>query len=285
MDRRRYGGARQDGGGRRGHGRADAQPVRRWQAPPLAEQLRAIASEQGLDANGQEAAASLGTPFRVYANDVSEFRRRLALEVTAFNTARGLPGDTWYQCKPAPTSVPKSPRPCSAKSSTATPPPMRASSLQRSPSTLGPPGPTLSRASTSRSPPVKSVSTLWALADKPTAARIEHAHQAAVRDALSYLERNALYTRQGTNGVRQVETRGLIAAAFTHRDSRAGDPRSAHPRGDRQQGPDAGRRTLARDRRPDPLRGHRGRLGDVQHCARAAPGRPPWSAIRRSSDY
>lgn len=121
--------------------------------PPLAEQLRAIASEQGLDANGQEAAASLGTPFRVYANDVSEFRRRLALEVTAFNTARGLPGDTWYQCKPAPTSVPKSPRPCSAKSSTATPPPMRASSLQRSPSTLGPPGPTLSRASTSRSPP------------------------------------------------------------------------------------------------------------------------------------
>ena len=28
----------------------------------------------------------------------------------------------------------------------------------------------------------------------------------------------------GTQGVRQVEVRGLVAAAFTHRDSRAGDP-------------------------------------------------------------
>jgi hypothetical protein len=33
-----------------------------------------------------------------------------------------------------------------------------------------------------------------------------------------------LFTREGKDGVRQVETRGLIAAAFAHRDSRAGDP-------------------------------------------------------------
>ena len=31
-------------------------------------------------------------------------------------------------------------------------------------------------------------------------------------------------TRTGANGVAQVDTEGLIAAAFTHRDSRAGDP-------------------------------------------------------------
>jgi hypothetical protein len=72
--------------------------------------------------------------------------------------------------------------------------------------------------------PVKSVSTLWAVADPQVAAEIERAHQAAVQDALSFIERHALFTRQGRNGIRQVNARGLIAAAFTHRDSRAGDP-------------------------------------------------------------
>ncbi|MDN4175935.1 relaxase domain-containing protein, partial [Nocardioides sp. SOB77] len=42
--------------------------------------------------------------------------------------------------------------------------------------------------------------------------------------ALDFIESKALFTRQGTNGVRQVDVRGLIATAFTHRDSRAGDP-------------------------------------------------------------
>jgi TrwC relaxase len=45
-----------------------------------------------------------------------------------------------------------------------------------------------------------------------------------VQDALRFIERHALFTRQGRNGVRQVNVRGLVAAAFTHRDSRAGDP-------------------------------------------------------------
>jgi conjugative relaxase-like TrwC/TraI family protein len=72
--------------------------------------------------------------------------------------------------------------------------------------------------------PVKSVSTLWAIADPHIAARIEEAHQAAVQDALNFIERHALFTRQGRNGVRQVNVTGLVAAAFTHRDSRAGDP-------------------------------------------------------------
>ena len=72
--------------------------------------------------------------------------------------------------------------------------------------------------------PVKSVSTLWALADPKTAAVIERAHQAAIKDALDFIETKALFTRQGTNGIRQVNVRGLVATAFTHRDSRAGDP-------------------------------------------------------------
>lgn len=72
--------------------------------------------------------------------------------------------------------------------------------------------------------PVKSVSALWAVAPKPIAALIEQAHDAAVDDALRYVEDHALYSRAGRNGVRQIDVHGLIAACFKHRDSRAGDP-------------------------------------------------------------
>src|SRR5687768_16547963 len=72
--------------------------------------------------------------------------------------------------------------------------------------------------------PVKSVSTLWAVADPAVSAVIERAHQAAVQDALMCIEKHALLTRTGPQGIRQVNVRGLVAAAFTHRDSRAGDP-------------------------------------------------------------
>ncbi|HET7385088.1 MAG TPA: MobF family relaxase [Nocardioidaceae bacterium] len=72
--------------------------------------------------------------------------------------------------------------------------------------------------------PAKSVSTLWAVAPPEVAQRVRQAHNAAVLDALDFLETHAIFTREGTGGARQVETRGLIAAAFLHRDSRAGDP-------------------------------------------------------------
>jgi conjugative relaxase-like TrwC/TraI family protein len=72
--------------------------------------------------------------------------------------------------------------------------------------------------------PVKSVSALWAIAPLAVADQIEAAHDAAVADVLVWLQDHAAFTRLGTNGVAQVDTEGLIAAAFTHRDSRAGDP-------------------------------------------------------------
>jgi conjugative relaxase-like TrwC/TraI family protein len=72
--------------------------------------------------------------------------------------------------------------------------------------------------------PVKSVSTLWAVAEPAVAAAIEKAHQAAVTDALAFIEKHALFTRTGPQGIRQVNVRGLVGAAFTHRDSRSGDP-------------------------------------------------------------
>ena len=72
--------------------------------------------------------------------------------------------------------------------------------------------------------PVKSVSALWALADPEISAVVERCHDRAVADSLKYLEDRAVYTRRGRNGVRQVKTLGIVAASFTHRDSRAGDP-------------------------------------------------------------
>jgi len=50
--------------------------------------------------------------------------------------------------------------------------------------------------------PVKSVSTLWAVADPAVAAVIERAHQAAVQDALGFIEKHALFTRTGPQGIR-----------------------------------------------------------------------------------
>lgn len=72
--------------------------------------------------------------------------------------------------------------------------------------------------------PVKSISTLWALAPIELANQIRAAHDAAVADTVDWIEREVAFTRVGRAGARQVRVRGLIAAAFTHRDSRAGDP-------------------------------------------------------------
>ncbi|WP_255123015.1 MobF family relaxase [Rhodococcus sp. 14-2470-1b] len=72
--------------------------------------------------------------------------------------------------------------------------------------------------------PVKSVSALWAVAPREVSQQIEAAHESAIAAAVTYLEKHACFTRVGTGGVAQVDGNGLIAAQFTHRDSRAGDP-------------------------------------------------------------
>ena len=72
--------------------------------------------------------------------------------------------------------------------------------------------------------PVKSVSALWAIAPRPIAKLIEDCHHQAVAETIDFLEQNATFSRMGTDGIAQVNTTGLIAAAFDHRDSRAGDP-------------------------------------------------------------
>ncbi|GEM34114.1 hypothetical protein NN3_51210 [Nocardia neocaledoniensis NBRC 108232] len=71
---------------------------------------------------------------------------------------------------------------------------------------------------------VKSISVLWAIGTPEIRTVIETAIRRAATDALTWAEDNALFTRLGRNGVRQVDVQGMIAATFEHRDSRAGDP-------------------------------------------------------------
>jgi len=71
---------------------------------------------------------------------------------------------------------------------------------------------------------VKSVSVLWALGDEQVRRDVELAHEAAWRRAFSYVEIHAARTRTGAAGVAQIDTHGLVAAAFDHPDSRTGDP-------------------------------------------------------------
>ncbi len=167
-------------------------------------------------------AVRLGTPYKVYDNDISPFRIEVAKRIAALNEAAGLPGD-W--------PVPAADR---AKIRTEVAAEFFRAEHGREPADARELAATIAKHSRPKTnavagydltfSPVKSVSVLWAIADPKTAAVIERAHQAAINDALDFIESKALFTRQGTNGVRQVDVRGLIATAFTHRDSRAGDP-------------------------------------------------------------
>jgi len=72
--------------------------------------------------------------------------------------------------------------------------------------------------------PSKSVSVAWALADQGTKAVIYECHRRAIEYTLGYAERNVFHSRSGKDGVVQEDVTGVVAAAFTHYDSRSGDP-------------------------------------------------------------
>src|SRR3954452_15045705 len=70
----------------------------------------------------------------------------------------------------------------------------------------------------------KSVSVLFGLGDDDLRARVRDAHDVAVREAVGHLERWAAAVRRGHGGLMVEQASGLVAAAFRHRTSRAGDP-------------------------------------------------------------
>jgi conjugative relaxase-like TrwC/TraI family protein len=166
--------------------------------------------------------ARLGAPFRIVDNDLRPFRLEVARRIAALNTAIGWPADASIAAADRArvrTQVAREffraehgREPVNARELTGQ---IAKDSRPRTQTVAG---------YDLTFSPVKSVSTLWAVADPAVAAVIERAHQAAVKDALTFIEKHALFTRTGPQGIRQVNVRGLVATAFTHRDSRAGDP-------------------------------------------------------------
>jgi conjugative relaxase-like TrwC/TraI family protein len=189
---------------------------------PLAQQRRELLQGPGLTDRDYQGVTRLGVPFKVFSGDVSAFRLEVATRIAGINEAAGLPGD-W----PAPADQRARVRTDVARE-------FFVAKHGRQPQDARELAGLIARHSWPKTAavagfdltfsPVKSVSTLWAIADPHVAARIELAHQGAVKDALTFIEAHALFTREGSNGVRQVDVQGMVAAAFTHRDSRAGDP-------------------------------------------------------------
>jgi hypothetical protein len=189
---------------------------------PLAELRQQQLEGPDLSQRDYQDAARLGAPFKIVHGDVSPFRREVARRFAAINTAAGLP---------AGASLPTSER---ARVRTEVAREFFLAEHHREPIDARELAGQIAKDSRPRTQtvagydltfsPVKSVSTLWAVADPAVAAVIEQAHRTAVQDALRFIEEHALFTRTGPQGIRQVNVRGLMATAFTHRDSRAGDP-------------------------------------------------------------
>jgi len=70
----------------------------------------------------------------------------------------------------------------------------------------------------------KSFSVAWACGSPDVQDMIERWHEAAIGEALDYVQDRAVFTRRGPDGVATLDTDGLVAARFRHWDSRTGDP-------------------------------------------------------------
>jgi conjugative relaxase-like TrwC/TraI family protein len=69
----------------------------------------------------------------------------------------------------------------------------------------------------------KSVSTVWAVADRDLRARIEAAHERAVSAGIAYMREHGIHCRMGKAG-RELAKAEPIVARFQHSTSRANDP-------------------------------------------------------------
>jgi conjugative relaxase-like TrwC/TraI family protein len=189
---------------------------------PLAELRQQQLEGPDLTQRDYQDAARLGAPFKIVDGVASPFRLEVARRIAAINSAAGLP---------AGAPLPAADR---ARVRTEVAREFFRAEHGRQPVDARELAGQIAKDSRPRTQtvagydltfsPVKSVSTLWAVADPALAAVIEQAHHAAVQDALKFIEEHALFTRTGPQGIRQVNVRGLVATAFTHRDSRAGDP-------------------------------------------------------------
>ncbi|MGW5106118.1 MobF family relaxase [Nocardia sp. NPDC004123] len=166
-------------------------------------------------------ATRLGNPYRVYDND-NEFRNNCADAFAEHNAAHGV-----HRTSAIPDDI-------RARIRTRVATSMFTDAIGRAPLDARELSGWVARNSRPQSAavagfditfsPVKSVSALWAIAPKAVSEKVAAAHEATVDDAISWLEKHGVFTRLGRNGVRQVDVEGLVAARFTHRESRCGDP-------------------------------------------------------------
>src|SRR5829696_8460930 len=185
---------------------------------PLAAQRQQQLQGPNLTSRDYQLVTRLGAPFKIYANDIPPFRVEVAKRIAELNAAAGVPRD-WPIARSERARI---------RTEVATEfftaehgrPPQDARELAAAIAKHSRPRTEAVAGYDLTFSPVKSVSTLWALAEPAVAAQIEKAHRAAVADALSFIEQHALFSRTGANGIRQVNVQGLVATAFTHLDSR-----------------------------------------------------------------
>jgi len=70
----------------------------------------------------------------------------------------------------------------------------------------------------------KSLSLLWTVGNATTRDAVRRAHDEAVAETLAWLETEVARARRGHGGKVFHDVDGVVAAAFRHRSSRAGDP-------------------------------------------------------------
>jgi DNA primase catalytic core len=189
---------------------------------PEAERLENAALDAWSSVTAAKKASQLGRLFAIYRGNAPEFLQETARRYTAYNLQHGKHWRT-----PVPAEV-------RATIRTELGNEMFAREHGRAPLDDRERGSFLAKATRQQTTavagydltftPVKSVSTLWALADRDVAQQIEHAHHSAVQTTLAWLENEVLFTRRGRGGIQQVKANGLIAGMFTHRDARSSDP-------------------------------------------------------------
>ena len=190
---------------------------------PLAEQRQRQLQGPDLTVRDYQAVTRLGAPFKIYQPDVSPFRVEVAKRIAAFNQAAGLPGD-W--------AVPAADR---ARIRTEVAREFFVAEHGRQPEDARELAATIAKHSRPRTQavagydltfsPVKSVSALWAVADPVHGGghRTGPPRRRRGRVAVHRTTR-PVYPVPGPTGSGRSRCAGLVAAAFTHRDSRAGDP-------------------------------------------------------------
>ena len=227
---------------------------------PLAELRQQQLEGPDLSRRDFQDVARLGAPFKIVDSVVSPFRLEVAKRIAAINTAAGLP---------AGAPLPAADR---ARVRTEVAREFFLAEHGREPIDARELAGQIAKDSRPRTQtvagydltfsPVKSVSTLWAVADPAVAAVIERAHQAAVQGRVG-VHREACPVHPDRAARDPAGQRPRPGRDRVHPPRQPGRrPGSAHPRRGGEQGADP-RRTVAVHRRTGAVQGQRCGVGDL----------------------